>query len=217
MLPRFLQLPLTIDFSASKHNCFDNTLLISCCIPPVVINHPRVVLLLIVQPANTTTTALTTPSTFRVAIPIATRFTFPTAIDYSNYKLFYRPFSNQQTQRDTCLGIYNSFYSSFCICHAICPPPIIQPANTTATGIDNCFHCYDTTTDYMLFTQLTQHLAQFKFNFPFYNCNFYWVPEQFDFRKIHHPTDQLSPAGLTSVKYTTLSAPSTLSSSIDLQ
>ena len=108
------------------------------------------------QPASTT--ALTTPSSFRVAIPIATRFTFPTAIDYSNYKLFYRPFSNQQTQRDTCLGIYNSFYSSFCICHAICPPPIIQPANTTATGIDNCFHCYDTTTDYMLFTQLTQQL-----------------------------------------------------------
>ena len=150
--------PLTTDSSTSKQNRADNTILISCCIPPVVINHPRVVLLLIVQPANTTTTALTTPSSFRVAIPIATRFTFPTAIDYSNYKLFYRPFSNQQTQRDTCLGIYNSFYSSFCICHAICPPPIIQPANTTATGIDNCFHCYDTTTDYMLFTQLTQQL-----------------------------------------------------------
>ena len=80
--------------TTSKHNCIDYTLFISCCIPPVVINHPRVVLLLIVQPANTTTTALTTPSTFRVAIPIATRFTFPTAIDYSNYKLFYRPFSN---------------------------------------------------------------------------------------------------------------------------
>ena len=124
----------------SKHSTFH----ISCCI-----SHCH-------QPASTT--ALTTPSSFRVAIPIATRFTFPTAIDYSNYKLFYRPFSNQQTQRDTCLGIYNSFYSSFCICHAICPPPIIQPANTTATGIDNCFHCYDTTTDYMLFTQLTQQL-----------------------------------------------------------
>ena len=37
----------------------------------------------------------------------------------------------------------------------------------------------------MLFTQQAQHLAQFKFNFPFYNCNFYWVPEQLDFRKIH--------------------------------
>ncbi|RLP65664.1 hypothetical protein L150_04437 [Candida albicans Ca529L] len=59
----------------------------------------------------------------------------------------------------------------------------------------------------MLFTQQAQHLAQFKFNFPFYNCNFNWVPEQFDFRKIHHPTDQLSPAGLTSVKYTTKPTP----------
>ncbi|KGR10224.1 hypothetical protein MG3_03281, partial [Candida albicans P78048] len=33
-----------------------------------------------------------------------------------------------------------------------------------------------------------------------------------DYRSVHHPTDQLSPAGLTSVKYTTKSAPSTLSS-----
>ena len=132
MLQRFLQLRLTSDFSASKHNCFDYTLLILCCIPPVVINQPRVVLLLIVQPANTTTTALTTPSSFRVAIPTTTRFTFPTAIDYSNYKLFYRPFSNQQTQRDTCLGIYNSFYSSFCICHAICPSQRHTMISTTA-------------------------------------------------------------------------------------
>ncbi|KGQ97595.1 hypothetical protein MG1_03258 [Candida albicans GC75] len=38
----------------------------------------------------------------------------------------------------------------------------------------------------MSFTQQAQHLAQFKFNFPFYNCNFYWVPEQLDFRKIHY-------------------------------
>ena len=38
----------------------------------------------------------------------------------------------------------------------------------------------------MLFTQQAQHLAQFKFNFPFYNCNFYWVLEQLDFRKIHY-------------------------------
>ncbi|KHC45672.1 hypothetical protein MEW_05321, partial [Candida albicans P60002] len=29
----------------------------------------------------------------------------------------------------------------------------------------------------------------------------------FDFRKIHHPADQLSPAGLTSLKYTTKPTP----------
>ena len=106
--------------TTSKHNCFDYTILISCCIPPVVINHPRVVLLLIVQPANTTTTALTTPSSFRVTIPIT--------------------------------------ISSLHVVHL---------ANTT-------------------------------------NSTFFSL---FDFRKIHHPADQLSPAGLTSLKYTTKPTP----------
>lgn len=111
------------------------------------------------------------------------------------------------TSKHNCFDY--TIHNSCCIPPVVINQPrvvlllLVQPANTTATGIDNCFHCYDTTTDYMLFTQQAQHLAQFKFNFPFYNCNFYWVPEQLDFRKIHRPTDQLSPAGLTSVKYTT--------------
>ena len=128
MLQQFLQLPLTIDFSASKHNCFDNSKYNE--INNMHWLHPPHFVLQFPFPLGShfpppLTTRYTIVSTFHVAIPIATRFTFPTAIDYSN----------QQTQRHSqfmshfplplvhyCLThkyntLHNSLHSSCWISH----------------------------------------------------------------------------------------------------
>ena len=252
------------------------------------------------------TTRYTTASTFHVA--------FPTAIELLQLPLVdnYTPacttlqniFHHHQLLKSTSCSIVPSPTSKHNEIHvwaftiasthhfasAMQSAHHHHPANTTATGIDNCFHCYDTTTDYMLFTQQAQHLAvqvQFphsttaistgspssltsvkytppQINYPMPACfpkyttkptpclttpqfttpqiNYpagltsvkyttkptpcllpvsspphrSTIPCRLDFRKIHykayplsdypsvhHPTDQLSPAGLTSVKYTT--------------
>ena len=162
MLPQFLQLRLTSDFSASKHNCFDNTLFISCCI-----SHCHWV----------TTTAIS----------------WQLHTSLHNSPEYFPPPST--TESTSCSIVpsptskHSTFHISCCISHCH------QLASTTALTTPSSFRVAIPTTISSLHVV---HLANTT------NSTFFSL---FDFRKIHHPTDQLSPAGLTSVKFTTKPTP----------
>ena len=152
---------------------------------------------MIFQPANTT--ALTTPSSFRVVfpLPLGSHFPPPLTTESTSCSIVPSPTSKHNEIHVWAFTIASTHHFASAM-HLPTTPSSNQQtqpqrALTTASTAD-------TTTDHALFTQQA-HPCMFKFNFPFYNCNFTGpravrlpntpphrstIPCRLDFRKIHY-------------------------------